>query len=140
VAQNVDSFFRGNKKVFVGDIAYRTDGLAKASPGAQYQVMGGELFESDGSSWFPAGSTGAARVYALGRKAIALGASATYDSTDVLGFMILDPGTGADWSWEFKDGGTIAIPFAALSAGQIYPFHLASITSPAGGSACLLIP
>jgi len=59
---NVPFFFDGERKVFVSSAANRTDALAVENPGAHYQEIGGNLYESNGSAWNPISISGAGLV------------------------------------------------------------------------------
>lgn len=76
----------------------------------------------------------------LATKTILLSAAGTYDATEVLGFMVLTQGSAA-WTLTFvEDTTTRSIPQAALTVGEIYPFHLSAITSGTDGTALLFLP
>jgi len=66
MAQNVPFFFDGERKVFFGADALRTVDLAAANTGAQFQVIGGDLWESNGSGWNQISTAGAAHVAEVG--------------------------------------------------------------------------
>lgn len=104
--------------------------------------MSGSTHQTDRASGKAAeqnSTNGAAHVYSLGRKAANLVAAGTYNTTDVLGFLVTASGT-ASWTLTFKDGGVMTVPQTALLVGQVYPFHLSAITSGAAGTAVLIIP
>lgn len=63
---NVPFFFDGQRKVFVGSAANRTASMAEENPGAHYQEIGGNLYESNGSVWNQISIGGAALVRPFG--------------------------------------------------------------------------
>ena len=69
---NVPFFFEGERKVFFGSAASRTDAFAVENPGAYYQEIGGNLYESNGSTWNPKRISGAALVTTTGASGIAV--------------------------------------------------------------------
>jgi len=82
---------------------------------------------------------GSLPVYGLARNIVVLGASATYNTGDIYGFICSAPGSST-WTIDPVDGASVgSIPQAAFTAGQIYAIHATSITTPAGGGALLFI-
>ena len=51
MAQNVPFFFEGGRKVLYGADSLRTTDLAASEVGARFQVIGGNLYESNGTGW-----------------------------------------------------------------------------------------
>lgn len=103
----------------------------------------GELIQGEDSSTgekvSPLVTNKAVNVSSLARNGVLQGAG-VYNTTDVLGYRVLAPGTGA-WSITLVDGGgPISIPVAAVIAGEIVLEHLSSITVGTGGSAVLYTP
>lgn len=80
----------------------------------------------------------ALHVSSLARNGVLQGAG-VYNNTEILGYRVLAPGTGA-WSITLIDGAPIAIPVTAVIAGEIVLEHLSSITVGTGGSAILYTP
>jgi hypothetical protein len=79
----------------------------------------------------------ARRVFDLSQGAVRVAAASTYNATDILGYQLLDKGTGT-LTLSFKDGGTdIVITAAELTAMGAGAYkerhqHLDSITTGTG--------
>jgi len=77
------------------------------------------------------------QIYDFSRGAVRVAAASTYDTTDILGYQLLNKGTGT-LTLSFKDGGTdiiiTAAELTAMGAGAYEERrqHLDSITTGAG--------
>ena len=82
---------------------------------------------------------GAAHVYGLARKVTTGPETAgTYNSTEILGFNVLNAGSADSWVLSYVDGGVSTIGFGDMREGY-FPAHLASIVIPTDGVAEVFI-
>jgi len=83
---------------------------------------------------------GAAHVYGLGRNMVRQTAG-TYNSTQVLGFLVEAQPSADDTAITSVDGAAVtAIDAATFIEGTVYPIHASSVTVGTGGEFLLFLP
>jgi len=86
------------------------------------------------------GTGGSLHVYGLSRKTTTGPETAgTYNTTEILGFNVLNVGDADSWVLTYVDGGVSTIGFGDMREGY-FPAHLTSIVIPANGVAEVFIP
>jgi len=139
---NVPFFFEGERKIFIGLAAARTDAFAAENPGAFFQEIGGNLYESNGSVWNTIRIGGAGLVYGLARNMVKrVPADGAYTATETFGMIISKAPTLDDTAITPVGGSAVtAIKAATFTVGQCVPLHASSVTVGTGGEFLLFIP